>query len=154
MTHHNEARTEKTDLWKKNKNILLVLFKRKKERKIWYCSKKVHSGKKNNVSVLAPIGGLHMPSVRLFESVFGRKCLLEKNQTELESYLGGPIQVRGSSSSGLAANTTKTKRKSESNGMSCPGVPWMTYWMERVVSQEVDSSPQSLTLQQQQFHVF
>lgn len=109
MTHHNEARTEKTDLWKKNKNILLVLFKRKKERKIWYCSKKVHSGKKNNVSVLAPIGGLHMPSVRLFESVFGRKCLLEKNQTELESYLGGPIQVRGSSSSGLAANTTKPR---------------------------------------------
>lgn len=131
MTHQNEARkTEKNGpLKKEQKNILLVLYKRKKEKKkekYDTVSKKVHSGnkkQKNNVSVLAPIGGLHMPLARLFESVFGRKCLLEKNQTELEPYFGGPIQVRGSSSSGLAANTTKTKRKSESNGMSCRGVP-------------------------------
>lgn len=125
MTHRNEARTtEKTDLWeKKNKTFSWYCIKEKKKEKYDIVSKKVHSGKKTNVSVLAPIGGLHMASVRLFESVFGRKCLLEKNQTELEPYLGGPIQVRGSSSSGLAANTTKTKRKSESNGMSCPGVP-------------------------------
>lgn len=118
-----QEKQKKADLWKK-KTFSWYCIKEKKKEKYDTVSKKVHSGrKKTNVSVLVPIGGLHMPSARLFESVFGRKCLLEKNQTELEPYLGGPIQVRGSSSSGLAANTTKTKRKSESNGMSCPGVP-------------------------------
>lgn len=118
-----QEQQKKRTFGKINKTFSWYCIKEKKKEKYDIVSKKVHSGEKTNVSVLAPIGGLHMPSVRLFESVFGRKCLLEKNQTELEPYLGGPIQVRGSSSSGLAANTTKTKRKSESNGMSCPGVP-------------------------------
>lgn len=100
---------KKRTFGKKTKTFSWYCLKEKKKEKYDIVPKKYIVGKKTNVSVLAPIGGLHMPSVRLFESVFGRKCLLEKNQTELESYLGGPIQVRGSSSSGLAANTTKPR---------------------------------------------
>lgn len=63
---------------KKNKKTFSWYYmKEKKKEKYDTVSKKVHSGEKNNVSVLAPIGGFHMPSARLFESVCleGNVCL-------------------------------------------------------------------------------